>query len=339
MRYGILELMQNFCDNGIEVAMLKGMVCAQEFPDPEYRISVDTDLYLLDQTQISLALDLLTSNGFYVEPEQSEHHYRCFHPLLGLVELHTSLVNEIYEKNWFGHRNIRQLTINPVTYIPIENRFIATLDFTDHFVFVVIHAAKHFITKGLTLRRLMDILLIAHNHSDSLDWVHIFGLLSNMDLSKWLSAVMTIGEKFLSFSFDSIPLYTPVDDKIAEEMLIDTDKFYQRTNKSDINAASINARALKHASKEDIYHIRVNKFRFYMYMLFSSKNLGRDYAYAQQNYLLLPVAFVHRIFRFLFKRDRDKRHIYRTMLNSQAEAYERIELFEKLSMLTCPKDD
>ena len=136
----------------IPCCVLKGQALAYLYKNPECRMSGDVDLLVAEKDETA-ALDILRKNGFSVSVRaQSANHDTCYHDELGCVELHVSLYYDIMQDVWFD--NVEMLK-EPF----MEKNGILMLGITDGYLFTLLHAIKHFLSNGLCVKQIMDVLL------------------------------------------------------------------------------------------------------------------------------------------------------------------------------------
>lgn len=183
-------------ENGISCCMLKGQILTNLYSVPESRISGDTDLLLPSDDMEQKVCDILKDIGFEIIPRpKTSHHAMCKRQDTGLIELHLSLYDELFEDIWFKNDvNAKDDYINITTS---ENYVYKTLGFTDNAIFITLHAIKHFFTEGVGIRQIMDMLLFNIKYKDKIDFDKYNKLMKKLKFSKLIDHINFIGKEYL----------------------------------------------------------------------------------------------------------------------------------------------
>ena len=208
------QLLKGFADKNIECCVLKGETLAALYHTPDSRISSDTDI-LIDPKRLDDAIAILNELQFTIEPHApTSHHIRAVHKHMGLVELHFRLYDELYEEAWFDNQafiteGYRALTTANGYQLPV-------LGITDGLIYVVLHYVKHFLTQGVGIRQLMDLLLYMQQYDKEIDWDRFNDLMIRLKYKKFIEISIGIGVKYLNFSEASLPDYTGAEDTMMK---------------------------------------------------------------------------------------------------------------------------
>lgn len=107
-------------------------------------------------------------------------------------------------------KNYREVGIHGIS--------VRTMSHTDHFLFLVLHAFRHFTCSGFGIRQVLDILLYKKEFEVCIDWNYIKEQLSRFDAFLFLSDLIYIGNKYLGFEF--APLSRPCcPEELIEDLL------------------------------------------------------------------------------------------------------------------------
>lgn len=193
---GIDKIVEKIENNGIEVCHIKGKTLSGLYFYPETRISGDTDLLIDVKDEITVK-KILTAEGFKVENRSEDaNHSECVHSELGLIELHVKLYYDIMKDVWFDSDDMKQ-----EPYEIIDG--IKTLSVTDGFIYNFMHAVKHFLSNGMSVRHITDVLLYGAKHKEKIDFQRVFKTLEKLKYKEFLDSFVVIGEKY----FNIEPLY------------------------------------------------------------------------------------------------------------------------------------
>lgn len=203
-----LQLYKCFVKEDIYPLVLKGLVCRLTYGDLcDHRASGDEDL-LIDAADYEKADLILKEHGYTPEfdnitQSQAEtvREVLYTHPDAPLrIELHFNAIG--YDNDWLAPMNDifayssttqREFTVDEVT--------LKTLSHTEHFLFLICHALKHFTFCGLGIRQITDILLYAKTFGDELDKEFIETKLKEFDAIDICSDFFHLGNRYLGFNF------------------------------------------------------------------------------------------------------------------------------------------
>ena len=191
---------------GLQPLVVKGIVCRSLYPQPEHRPSSDEDL-LIRQEDFPKIHEAMRKAGFsLVDPDQeidSAFEVSYQHPDNHLyIEIHKALfpptsdaygdLNECFEGAFL--RSVTQ-SIYGVTF--------HTLGYTDHLLYLILHAFKHFLHSGFGIRQVCDILLFSKAFREQIDWTVIQKKLTAVHAMNFAVAIFRIGEVYLKIDTDT----------------------------------------------------------------------------------------------------------------------------------------
>jgi len=202
-----LELYSKFAENDIFPIVLKGIVCRKlygEFRDR--RPSGDEDILIckeefektkqiLEENNYKMAECELTKEKINTIQEVSFYNKQSgFH-----IEVHLNVMgtNNLLNKKMSNcFRNVFD------TYILMEEQGVEfrTLNHTDHVLYLIMHAFKHFVYTGFGIRQVIDILLYIEKYGDCCDWDYIKKTVTEINAEYFVSDLIHIGNKYLGFS-------------------------------------------------------------------------------------------------------------------------------------------
>ena len=283
-----LPLLQKLRQEGVEPLVVKGIICRELYPNPDYRMSSDEDL-LIPPEQFSLCHRVLTDLGLTTpDPEGSSYETPYTHPGSGLyLEIHTSLFPP--ESTAYGSlnrffRDVRQRGT-------LQNS-IPTLAPTDHLLYLLLHAFKHFLHSGFGIRQVCDIVLYANSWGDSIDWAALLEACRAVRAEHFAAGIFRIGETYLTFSRESAR-YSPQWQAIyVEELPLLQDilraGIYGSADMSRRHSSTITLQAVDSQTTGAAQGILQSLFP-------SAKKLRQRYPYLNEKPWLLPVAWTERL--------------------------------------------
>lgn len=273
---------------GLKPLVVKGIICRSVFPKPDFRISSDEDL-LISPDEYDRYCGTLVSLGFTQQEKRTEDHYQtAFISSTGLrLELHTSLFNNSIElfDPWNGL--FEKCTENAIL-LNTDSTPVYTLSPTDHLLYLILHALKHFIHSGVGIRQVCDIVMFSNSCISEIDWEHLFSMCERVNALKFAAGIFTIGRKHLNLS-DEVrdilsrhKVYVHDESALLQDIL--SAGIYGSSTQARQHSATITLNAAS-GKKENLLRKAFPK----------SQALTRKYAYAKRMPLLLPVAWGHRL--------------------------------------------
>jgi len=202
-------------ENGVECCLLKGNTVAQLYKNPECRVSGDTDI-LIKPSDEKKSVKILSESGFTIkERNANEHHYKAYHPVGGLLEVHVSLYSHITEKVVFDGLKFYS---EPWQEIYINDNRYKTLGINDGLMYLTAHYIKHLINSGGGIRQMMDLLLYIEHYKKEIDFEKYYKILKQLRYEKLIKVVMSIGAKYFGFDYEIL------EEELMLEILNDTEK-------------------------------------------------------------------------------------------------------------------
>jgi len=223
----VFNTVEKLEENNIQCCIMKGMVVASLYKEPLCRISGDTDI-LIKEDDEKKSMKVLSQIGYTVyERGLNSHHYVATHPIGGILEVHVKMYSDPTKDILF---NDRLRYDEELIEMNISGHTVRTFGITDNAVYLTAHYIKHFISKGVGIRQLMDLLLYIEKYKDSIDWDRYNRIFEELRYTELIRALYAIGNKYFGFSFDVS------NDLYIEQILEDTEKggvFGQNNNDVD----------------------------------------------------------------------------------------------------------
>lgn len=259
--------------NGITYIQLKGLVLKDYYPDPYTREFADNDIYFEGNDEV--VKKFFTDRGYEVEIfRKSNHDVYLKKPCLNF-EMHRALFGETGDNDKFieyfakpkagplGH------DCNERVYRP-----------NDFYIYFTAHSYKHFHIAGCGLRTLVDyyIFLKKNKENDSLDFKYINKELNKIDLVDFSNQISTLSLKV----FDEQEL----GEQELETLLFIASSGTYGTLENRVN------KGVKEKGKVRYFFSRIfPPYRFYK----------GAYPWAYKVPILIPIAWLCRFFKILFK--------------------------------------
>jgi len=309
-------------EKGIETCILKGESVSRFYHTPIARISGDFDI-LIDPEKLELCLSVLRENGFNTgEMVFESHQIECVHPVIGLVEIHIMMYGKKTEDVCFNN----EVKYNE-PYINVESEdgtIYQTLGITDNFLYLLLHFMKHFLSAGVGIRQLFDVLIYVEKNYNLIDWERANKSISNLGFKKMFDCMIAIGVKYFMFPENLIKVQDADETlvgKIFDDMMLGGVFGHNDAKRQGFYDLYLNERCKKIKNKS--YEAYKNKRK--LKRLFPNREfMSVNFPYVTKSKLLLPVAWIHRILKGILPKKT------RTV---SMEHNERLKLLQELEMI------
>lgn len=196
-----LRLWTSMQQAGFHPFVVKGILCRSIYPQPELRPSSDEDLYISDE-EFESCCCFLQSKG--LTPSQttfSDHDEIGWKGSNGIyIELH---------RNLFEGKSLDTLkdffaieTLKKESYPTQHGISVDSMTPHVHFLYLLLHAYKHFIHSGFGIRQICDIGLWAQKYGDRIDWEKLSEQCDTAGIKSFAAAIFGIAKLELNLSFD-----------------------------------------------------------------------------------------------------------------------------------------
>lgn len=311
---------------GIRYAVLKGCVLAQLYPNPDCRVSSDTDI-LIDKKDFLKVSSIFRSNDFQVGKRiASSNQVLCKHKSGFRVEIHWKLYKDFDDSYIFMKKfNL----IEPYRKISVGNKYeFYTLGITDGFIYTLLHFIRHFLTCGAGIRQLMDILLYIQYYDDKLDWDRIDNILGELNFTKFVNHLFRIASKYLLIENKKSEndMYS---DQLCLEFLDDIERggLFGKDEKVRVNFVGLYREMLY--SRKSLQEVQ--NYNYIYRKLFPRKDaLKVTFTYLEKYPLLIPIAWIQRLFLLVTNIKKEKLFITK---EEQELLTKRLEFIKKLDMI------
>ena len=321
-----LNLMLHLQARGLEPLVMKGPVCRALYPKPLLRCSVDDDLLIADADAAAFHAALLefgmTADEPDAEPDKSWElsYHKPASPLY--IELHKRLFDP--DASAFrGFNEPFRGALSRAVPVQIQDVKLKTLAPTDHLLFLLLHAFKHFLHSGFGLRIVADICLYTWHYGEEIDFKAILECCKRFRCDRFVSAVYRIGERWLDLPAPE--LFAAID--VDESALLD-DVLASGLHGAEIDrlhSANITLGAVSDSNEGKKRSGSLAKTLFP-----SAKKLSGRYPYLVRKPWLLPVAWTSRIVGYWKDRERFSEQNPGASLRIGAE---RVKLLERYGVI------
>ena len=273
------EILKKLENSGIKCCILKGESLSRFYSSSALRTSGDIDV-LISPDDEEKAIDILRENGFDVKERMwGCPHDVCYHEDIGRIELHIDLYNDYANEVWFKSEDCSLEEEYLKTYS--ENGYsYFTLGVTDGFIHTFLHGIKHFLTDGIGLRHISDILLYLKNQKNLIDFERVYGILDKLKYRNFFNTIIGIGILYCGFNKDRLPV-AEYDEKLCIKLLEEIctfGMFGNQQNGAGFNKRYTELRCNAQNKNGGSKYLRNKKVKNIMeYASLSKKNMNKRY--------------------------------------------------------------
>lgn len=210
--YTHLEVIEELEKQGITCCLLKGISVAVTYPEPDLRVSGDTDI-LIDEKDETRVLEYLENHGYRIERRAKHGHHSEAISEVGLMEIHVRLYSVPTEKILLDGLTLYN---EPYRKKELYGHNVNVLGINDGLMYLTAHYIKHFVNSGGGVRQMLDLLQYIKAYDDEIDYERYNGLLKKLRYDKLITVVKTIGAKYWGFD------YPIMYEDLAEQILTDS---------------------------------------------------------------------------------------------------------------------
>ncbi len=336
-----LGLYKEFAEAGIHPIVVKGLICRNLYPNPDFRPSGDEDIWI-DPAQFEAADEVMHNYGMaLLEPGQdTESAYEVPYAKVG-TPLYIEMHKYLFPPKSEAYGNLNQYFVNArknAITVTAEDVEVSTMCETDHLFYLICHAFKHFLHSGFGIRQVCDIVLFAETNGRKIEWELLLHNAKEIKADLFTASLFKIGYQYLGMDFSNtyiteewLELIDTADEEDILNDLLDAG-VYGDGSMSRRHSSNMTLNAVASDKKgEKVNEASVNSG--VLKSLFpSAKDLSGRYPYLSDKPFLLPVAWVDRIVHYAKETSGAK-----GSSNSAAESVkigkQRVDLFEKYGII------
>ena len=290
----LLKLLPTLQTAGVTPVVVKGLICRELYPNPDCRVSSDEDI-LIPPAQSGLCHKALCAAAMVpLDPQQDmtdfeipygkpgsplriELHKQLFPPNLAISGTLNRFFDDVHSR----------AVVQTVQGVPV-----LTLDYTDHLLYLICHAFKHFLHSGFGIRQVCDICLYANAYGEKIDWQLILDRCREIHGEYFAAALLRIGQKYLTFDPDKACC-----PEVWRRITVDETALLEDLLDSGVFGASTMSR--KHSSGITLNAVSAGKQGSVLKTVFPPvRNLSGRYPYLKEKPYLLPIAWADRIVKY-----------------------------------------
>ena len=327
-----LALYRKLTESGITPLVVKGLVCRNIYREPDYRCSGDEDV-LIPREQFGRCHEIFTENGMKpVEPGENMEAEGETPYYKEKGALHIELHKELFaaESKAYGEFNgLFADAFERKIQIEINGVQVYTMCHTEHLLYLIVHAFKHFLHSGFGIRQVCDIAIYANKYGCEIDWDELQEKCRSIHAEVFAAALFDIGEKKLVFdkkracypeSWEQIG--ADGDDLLADLIAggVFGDSSMSRKHSSNMTLQAVAEEKQGNKAKASL---RQSIFPGREYM-------ERTYTYLKDYPFLLPAAWLSRIGKYLLESQKMENN---DVLESIEIGNKRISLMKKYKII------
>ena len=296
-----LGLYKRLLEAGLTPIVVKGIICRNLYREPDYRASGDEDL-LIPSEEFKLYSEIFLENGMkYVEPsaDAEKEGEVPFYKEGGTlrIELHKELFPSESQAYGYFNKVFENVFKNKIIF-NVQGVPVYTLTYTDHLLYLLMHAFKHFLHSGFGVRQVCDIILYANTYGQKIDWTYVYNTMAGIHGELFSASIFDIGSRYLNFDMEKA-CYPKIWRKAkanGEELLEDLiaggifgDSSISRKHSSNITLQAVTERKEQGKLKKPL---------IWQCVFPDMKYMERTYTYLKTYPFLLPVAWISRLKRY-----------------------------------------
>lgn len=306
--------LERLAESGIDHIVMKGYVLKDYYPVPELRTFGDIDMVIRPEDR-KKCHERMLALGYPVKTDW-EPVYSYKRPD-EYYEIHTELV----EVDVSPKADYRSYFRDPWRHAVPAGHHRYQLRPEYHFLYLLVHLAKHMKGSGAGVRLYLDLAAFIRHFGGSPDWNWVAGELEKLGLTDFAAVILAFIQRY--FGIES-PLALP---SVAEELLEELAAYTVSGGVFGQDDRDSGTNTLK-AEKTDAPRFAVVLKRLFP----AAKTIESRYTYLQGRPWLLPVAWIHRLFR---TKDTWGQHALeaKDILEADTEAVRKIRrLYEKIGL-------
>ncbi|MGN1134028.1 MAG: nucleotidyltransferase family protein [Oscillospiraceae bacterium] len=320
------DIYSKLIENGITPLVVKGIFCRNMYGDLcDHRPSSDEDI-LIPLKDFSKAKDILMSNGFTIPKEDEmpedlstvqEITFRHAESRLN-IEIHINLFGERDEMFLASNDYFKDVFDNYVSFVVNGQQFY-TIEYTKNYIFLFLHLYKHFITFGVGIRQIIDLLMFKEKYGQLIDWNEVERVIKSKSLWQFYEDLIAIGNEYLGFSFPDIHGSKNIDMLLED---IEKSGTFGTTSKEHAkSSAFIDSAMLSEGGDQSKISV--------LFPPYDKMKIGYPVLYKMP--WLLPFMWIKRLFKYFIKlfnkKDRN------SISESKDIANERLKLLKKYNII------
>lgn len=212
--YWMNSVINTLTENNIDHLLMKGYVLRHMYPDKEARTFGDVDILIKEKDRLKCD-ELIKSLGFEFDNVGYDKEVWTYDNTELHLEVHTAI---IYTDLFFDFDYINYFK-NKVGNAQLVRGCTYELTKEDHYLYVMVHLAKHFYYYGVGIRMFLDIAVFLNKYKNELDFDYINTELEKMNITRFSNNVYSICKKYFETDIDCNMLAQAEENMLMEYIL------------------------------------------------------------------------------------------------------------------------
>lgn len=287
----ISKILSNINRQGVEIILLKGLVLRNFYPRPEYRTMSDIDILVKPEDYL-IVKKTLVETGFECCNDNNPIHEEFMRLDEPYIEVHWKIINDNYLNRSINHfeEKIWERAIE-FDICGIHCKALCNEDFLAH---MFLHMTVHAKCSGFGLRQLYDAAVFIKYKN--IDWINFINIVSSCGILKFTKGLLKLLHEIFHIN---------VPKHILEKTYISMEEIQLLLNNilaSGVYGTSEEINGFEALCKCKTKEQYVNSFvnRIFKLIFPNRLELSYRYKYAQDNMLLLPLAWIHHFMTGIF---------------------------------------
>jgi hypothetical protein len=193
----------------------------------------------------------------------------------------------------YGHLNALFAGVHERSVaLEIDGSPIRTLSPTDHLLYLICHAYKHFLHSGVGIRQVCDIAFLADRRGREIDWNHIRKCCDEVRIAYFAAALFSIASRHLGFSMPLVFSHLHVDERaMLRDML--SGGVYGAVDENRQHSATITLGAVSKQQGGGGFSGFLNA------VFLPLESMESGYPYLKKRPWLLPAAWLDRVIHYI----------------------------------------
>ena len=304
--------------NGISFVAIKGLDVANYYPKPALRTMGDCDI-VVSPNDMEKSISIIKKLGFNSNDSVGTYEYLCSKNDI-VIEIHDSLI-----------RNADYLPHGQKRFFNDYKRFTTddSLDWSFHFLYLLMHIRKHLINDGIGIRQFMDLAVVI-KYCPELNWKWIEASLEQLKLLKFAHVCFSLVERWFEIN---VPVdLEKIDGNLFEQITeyVLKNGVFGFSNTDNKNNREYNPLIF---AKGPLWLKRIKKTVKILFPNYESMKGNTSFTYLSKRPYLLPVAWIHRCSILLVQGDKSKSvNTIKSSFIARDEIEKRKVILEKLGL-------
>lgn len=308
----------------ITVVVLKGLAYKSLYPYPELRKMSDLDL-LVPEGSLEKVYEIAKNVG-NVTDDKEVHHFTIGSTLNveTAVNLYPDRANSLFDEYLIND----EISSDAFCKFSFYDDEFYTLSPTHNLLYCAYHMFKHFVFGGVGARQMCDFALLISEFKGEIDWRYVWVQSHKAKMTKFVYSLVRIADVF--FGVDVFSVYETCSERVDDETvgevwcdMLEGGVFGVSAHEREI-ARSIVFRKIRQRNGGESYSGLRAVFPPLSYM-------QREFPYVNSIPVLLPIAWIHRLVKFVFKR-LFKRGEFNVISKAKKSAEKRLKIMNKLDI-------